>query len=80
MQAAVGVATVAAAGVLVALRMGQAASPALLGLLLAAWAGALLVGLLLQAVLPLPELPPEAARFFADATALVDRDRFWSNR
>ena len=72
--------TLAVAGVLVGLQMRGRVSPAVLGLLLAVWAGGLPLALFIQAVVPLPVLPEDARRLFADASVLVEQQRQQANR
>jgi len=80
LQAVFVVATLALGCVLFGLRMWGAASPALLALLLAVWAAGFPLGLLAQSLIPLPLLPEDARRLFADNNLLVEQQRQLTNR
>lgn len=80
LQVVIVAATIAVALILFGLRTGDAASPALLAFMLALWGIAFFVALMAQQILPLPALPEDARRFFADSSDLVDRQRRLNNR
>ena len=72
--------TLAAALVLFGLRAGHVTSPELLAFMLALWGLGFLMAVLAQQLLPLPSLPEDARRFFADTTELVNQQRHLNNR
>ncbi len=74
------VATLALGCVLFGLRTAGSASPALLAMLLLVWAGGFPLCLLAQSLLPLPLLPEDARRLFADNALLVEQQRQLTNR
>jgi hypothetical protein len=80
LQVVIMVATLALGCVLFGLRTGGGASPALLVLLLVVWAGGFPLGLLSQNLAPLPLLPEDARRLFADDALLVEQQRQLTNR